>query len=249
MNDAVNADASKRAKDTEIKVGDQVQAMGDVPAGQAVFDEPPLRVGQGFDPYAGEPTILPKAANKDTCEPIRPPEVHDGNVVSPAGKYVFTCPVTPTLGDQCLRGCGRTFEAHIDSEGLVDCPWCGIWFHYYEPGVLQAADKASTAKHVYDVQSVPARDWQAVVTPEIRASSAISEHAQRCYYQNIVHTVCEALDVIDGKDIGQGTGIACGTVLSPSQAVEDRMWRLVREVSELRVSAECGRLACEISHT
>ena len=37
----------------------------------------------------------------------------------------FTC---PTEGDPAMSGCGKTFDAEPDYEGLVDCPHCGMWF-------------------------------------------------------------------------------------------------------------------------
>jgi hypothetical protein len=36
-----------------------------------------------------------------------------------------TCPTTPGA----LVGCGTTFDAVPDSEGLFDCPECGLWFN------------------------------------------------------------------------------------------------------------------------
>lgn len=39
-----------------------------------------------------------------------------------------TCPSKERFeGD--IAGCGSTFEAEPDEEGLVDCPECGIWFN------------------------------------------------------------------------------------------------------------------------
>jgi hypothetical protein len=44
----------------------------------------------------------------------------------------YTCPnyPDPTLkaGEHEVIGCGATFKARADFEGLVDCPECGIWF-------------------------------------------------------------------------------------------------------------------------
>ena len=48
---------------------------------------------------------------------------------------LFTCPTSPTYVDgrramaHTVIGCGREFRARPDSEGLVDCPFCGIWFN------------------------------------------------------------------------------------------------------------------------
>jgi hypothetical protein len=36
----------------------------------------------------------------------------------------YTC---PTSGED-LVGCGHTFTAEPDSEGIIDCPNCGMWF-------------------------------------------------------------------------------------------------------------------------
>jgi len=32
-----------------------------------------------------------------------------------------------TYGPLYVVGCGQTFEAEPDDEGLVDCPFCGMW--------------------------------------------------------------------------------------------------------------------------
>lgn len=39
-----------------------------------------------------------------------------------------TCPTSAQYAGDTLLGCGHTFEATPDDEGLVDCPACGIWF-------------------------------------------------------------------------------------------------------------------------
>lgn len=39
----------------------------------------------------------------------------------------FRCPDSNRVKDDVV-GCGRTFDAEPDHEGLVDCPHCGIWF-------------------------------------------------------------------------------------------------------------------------
>jgi hypothetical protein len=44
----------------------------------------------------------------------------------------WTCPVAKTQPDgapHTIIGCGTTFMAVPDAEGLVDCPNCGIWFN------------------------------------------------------------------------------------------------------------------------
>lgn len=38
-----------------------------------------------------------------------------------------TCPTNERWPDDIV-GCGLTFTAEPDDEGLVDCPGCGIWF-------------------------------------------------------------------------------------------------------------------------
>jgi hypothetical protein len=42
----------------------------------------------------------------------------------------YRCPTDPVYcGDgEYITGCGETFTATPDREGLVDCPHCGIWF-------------------------------------------------------------------------------------------------------------------------
>ena len=55
----------------------------------------------------------------------------------------FACPTTPPPATRerdgqvhhPIIGCGGTFDALPDDEGLVDCPHCGIWFPASEPGV------------------------------------------------------------------------------------------------------------------
>jgi hypothetical protein len=59
-----------------------------------------------------------------------------------------------------------------------------------------------------------------------------TEKERRIYYQDIVYSVCTALDYIDGKS--PGVGIICGTADEPSAAVQERMERLVEEVAALR---------------
>lgn len=49
----------------------------------------------------------------------------------------------------------------------------------------------------------------------------MTEKEQRIYYQDIVYTVCNALDRIDGGVI------VCGTAAQPSTQVQERMERLV----------------------
>lgn len=44
----------------------------------------------------------------------------------------YICPTghTQQSGEaHTIIGCGATFEAEPDDEGLVDCPSCGIWFN------------------------------------------------------------------------------------------------------------------------
>lgn len=47
----------------------------------------------------------------------------------------FRCPTNPLHNSEPLVivGCGATFEAVPDDEGLVDCPMCGIWFDPTHP--------------------------------------------------------------------------------------------------------------------
>lgn len=40
---------------------------------------------------------------------------------------IVTCPVSERWPDDIV-GCGETFDAEPDFEGLIDCPHCGIWF-------------------------------------------------------------------------------------------------------------------------
>ena len=44
----------------------------------------------------------------------------------------YRCPTYPTPCDdepnEFMAGCGHVFEAEPDSEGMVDCPECGMWF-------------------------------------------------------------------------------------------------------------------------
>ena len=43
----------------------------------------------------------------------------------------YTCPTSPVQANgepHTIIGCGATFQACPDDEGLVDCPGCGIWF-------------------------------------------------------------------------------------------------------------------------
>jgi hypothetical protein len=49
------------------------------------------------------------------------------------------------------------------------------------------------------------------------------EKERRVYYQNIVYSVCNALDVIEGSHV------VCGTAGSPTTEVQDAMLRLVEE--------------------
>ena len=45
----------------------------------------------------------------------------------------YRCPTEPEPGvTDSLIGCGHTFTATPDDEGLVDCPNCGIWFRANE---------------------------------------------------------------------------------------------------------------------
>jgi hypothetical protein len=38
----------------------------------------------------------------------------------------YRCPDQPRWTDD-ITGCGCTFEAEPDFEGMVDCPHCGMW--------------------------------------------------------------------------------------------------------------------------
>mgnify|MGYP001617058531 CR=1 FL=1 len=58
------------------------------------------------------------------------------------------------------------------------------------------------------------------------------EKKRRIYYQDIVYAVCNLLDRLDEKKPGQG--IICGTVESPSAAVQDRLRTLVDNGIALR---------------
>jgi hypothetical protein len=40
----------------------------------------------------------------------------------------YICPTTPGPRNSTILGCGATFHAEPDHEGLVDCPNCEIWF-------------------------------------------------------------------------------------------------------------------------
>lgn len=44
--------------------------------------------------------------------------------------HKYTCPKNQLVGDVNgeFLGCGHTFEATPDDEGLIDCPQCGLWF-------------------------------------------------------------------------------------------------------------------------
>lgn len=59
----------------------------------------------------------------------------DGSITA----YMYTCP-TGVEGDE-VRGCGQKFIATPDSEGLIDCPHCGIWF---DPTKERAAQEEGT---------------------------------------------------------------------------------------------------------
>lgn len=47
---------------------------------------------------------------------------------APVPGAVYTCPTAEQYDGDTLLGCGHTFEATPDEEGLVDCPACGNWF-------------------------------------------------------------------------------------------------------------------------
>lgn len=43
----------------------------------------------------------------------------------------YKCPTKSARSDgndHNIRGCGDQFDGRIDDEGIVDCPWCGMWF-------------------------------------------------------------------------------------------------------------------------
>lgn len=42
----------------------------------------------------------------------------------------YTCPTEPRqyVDGTDIVGCGTTFKAQADADGIVDCPQCGIWF-------------------------------------------------------------------------------------------------------------------------
>jgi hypothetical protein len=40
----------------------------------------------------------------------------------------YRCPDTSGPRKSTILGCGEEFEQEPDDEGLVDCPYCGIWF-------------------------------------------------------------------------------------------------------------------------
>lgn len=44
-----------------------------------------------------------------------------------APKFIYTCPSTKRCEDDVV-GCGASFEAVPDHDGLIDCPECGMWF-------------------------------------------------------------------------------------------------------------------------
>jgi len=63
-----------------------------------------------------------------------------------------------------------------------------------------------------------------------------TEMERRIYYQGIVYAVCTALDLVDGKRLGNG--IVCGTADEPSTAVQQRIATLANEVLALRAANE-----------
>jgi hypothetical protein len=57
----------------------------------------------------------------------------DGTAVFLPGiftRQLYTCPAsyTPGPNHSDIIGCGAIFQAEPDSEGIVDCPRCGMWF-------------------------------------------------------------------------------------------------------------------------
>lgn len=81
---------------------------------------------------------------------------------------------------------------------------------------------------------------------ESDAPLAETEKRRRVYYQNIVYSVCGALDYIDGNHISKGTGICCGSFDDPCTDVEARMKQLVKEWRERRAdtSRADGPIMC-----
>jgi hypothetical protein len=44
----------------------------------------------------------------------------------------YTCPTNPLQPNgepHTIIGCGRSFEAVPDDEGIIDCPHCGMFWH------------------------------------------------------------------------------------------------------------------------
>lgn len=92
-----------------------------------------------------------------------------------------TCPTTPMDSD--IVGCGRTFDATPDDEGMVDCPNCGMWFRpkpSYEDllAALKAFHEAET-RYANAVNGVPSPEKQAERTAaavEISTAMGIAQH-------------------------------------------------------------------------
>ena len=53
------------------------------------------------------------------------------------------------------------------------------------------------------------------------------EQRRRVYYQDIVYSVCNAIDTIERRNITKGKGTVCGTVESPTTEVQDAMLRIM----------------------
>lgn len=66
-------------------------------------------------------------------------------VTCPDTDYAIGADGTVTPGVHTIVGCGHTFTAAPDDEGLFDCPECGIWFNDDEAAQELAAAKAVEA--------------------------------------------------------------------------------------------------------
>lgn len=93
-----------------------------------------------------------------------------------------------------------------------------------------------------------------ILNRELAASPSLEKKYQRekrarLYYQKIVYAVCRALDAIDGYCVASGKGIVCGTAETPSDQVEKRLVRLVREtpkaLAEYKPGTYCDDIKCQ----
>lgn len=124
---------------------------------------------------------------------------------------LFRCPTNPITADNTphtIMGCGRHFDAEPDSEQLVDCPHCGIFFGADNPDakpdpevinqvinlITTGADAKTQAKLVADMLNVAfSRDpaaMQALLVNRVPCNLSLVEDE---------HVVVEQVPVLAGS--------------------------------------------------